>query len=190
MLIDGLYCGLRQRVTVMNGWVTMANKEIAEIQRIFVTRLDALDHILDVGEKHFGDLKPILGERLAPDMYPFGAQIALACDEPLGFSQWCAGQPVQNLTPEVGSVETARSHIRQTRELVSGITVQDTKLDEIKRVGLGLGAYCELPARQYVNDFLMPNFYFHITTAYAILRKLGAPLGKADYLVFLATQVK
>lgn len=168
----------------------MANKEIADIQRIFMTRLDTLGHILNLAEEHFGTLKPIMEERLAPDMYPFGTQVAFACNQPRGFSQWCAGQPVENLPREVDSVEMARSHIRQTKNLVAGITASDTKLDEIKRVGLGPGLYCELPARQYVNDYLIPNFYFHITTAYAILRKLGAPLGKADYMTFLAPYVK
>lgn len=168
----------------------MTNKEMSEIQRIFSTRLGALDHILDVGEKHFGDLKPILDERLAPDMFPFGTQIAIACNLPRGFSQWCAGQPVENLPQEVESIELARSHIRQTRQLVAGIAADDSKLDEVKRIGLGPGRYCELPGRQYVNDFLMPNLYFHISTAYAILRKLGAPLGKVDFLTYLVPFVK
>jgi len=168
----------------------MANKEIAEIQRIFSTRLDALDHILDAAEKHFGDLTPILAERLAPDMYPFGTQVAVACNMPRGFSQWCAGQPVENLPRDVDSVELARTHIRQTRGLVAGISADDSKLDEIKRIGLGPGYYCELPGRLYVSEYLVPNLYFHIATAYAILRKLGAPLGKADFMTYLAPHVK
>lgn len=168
----------------------MLNEEIASLQRIFITRLDALRHILDLAETHFGNIEPIMAERLAPDMYPFGTQVAFACNQPRGFSQWCAGHPVENLPREVDSVEMARSHIDQTKELVANITVNDEKLDETKRVGLGPGMYCELPARQYVDDYLMPNFYFHITAAYAILRTLGAPIGKADYLIFLAPYVK
>lgn len=168
----------------------MATQEIAELQRVFVSRLDALDHILDIGEKHLADLGAALQERLAPDMFPLGTQIAFACNQPRGFSQWCANQPVDNLSTDVDSVALARAHIRQTRELVAGIRAGDEKLDEVKRIGLGPGRYCELPARQYVSDYLLPNFYFHITTAYAILRKLGVPLGKADYLCFLAPQVK
>lgn len=164
----------------------MANKEISEIQRIFVTRLDMLSHVLDAAEKHFGNLDPLMGERLAPDMLPLGTQVAFTCNQPRGFSQWCAGQPVENLPREVDSADVARLHIRETKALVTGITADDAKLDEIKRVGLGPGLYCELPARQYVNDYLMPNLYFHITTAYAILRRLGAPLGKADYMTYLA----
>lgn len=168
----------------------MSTQEIAEIQRIFLSRLATLGHILDVGEKHLPDLGATLQERLAEDMLPLGTQIAFACNQPRGFAQWCAGSPIENLGREVDTVELARSHIEQTRKLVSGISANDGKLDEIKRIGLGPGRYCELPARQYVSDYLLPNLYFHITTAYAILRKLGVPLGKADYMAFLAPYVK
>jgi hypothetical protein len=47
-----------------------------------------------------------------------------------------------------------------------------------------------MPGHQYVADYLLPNLYFHITAAYAILRLLGAPVGKADYLSFLGPLVK
>lgn len=167
----------------------MANPEITEIKRIFLSRLDVLSHILDVAEKHL-DLEAALQERLAPDMFPLGTQIAFACNQPRGFAQWCAGQPVENLGRDVDSVAVARSHIAHTKELVSTIAAGDARLDEEKRVGLGPGRYCLLPARQYVSDYLVPNLYFHVTTTYAILRKLGVPLGKADYMSFLAPYVR
>ncbi|MBS0398875.1 MAG: DUF1993 domain-containing protein [Proteobacteria bacterium] len=168
----------------------MADHEIAEIKRVFVSRLDTLAHILDVGEKHLPDMGAALKERLAPDMFPLGAQIAIACNQPRGFSQWCAGKAVENLSPEVDSLRLARTHIQQTMDLVKAVQADDRKLDETKRIGLGQGRYCDLPARQYVADYLLPNLYFHITTTYAILRKLGAPLGKADFMTFLAPHVK
>jgi hypothetical protein len=168
----------------------MAHQEIPEIQRVFLTRLDALDHILDVGEKHLPDFEAALQERLAPDMFPLGAQVALACNQPRGFSQWCAGQPIDNLKAEVASVAQARSHIAETKKLVEAIGAGDDRLDEIKRIGLGPGRYCELPGRQYVSEYLLPNLYFHVTTAYAILRKLGVPVGKADFMRFLAPHVR
>ena len=168
----------------------MATHEIAEIQRIFLSRLDTLDHILDVGAKHLPDFDAAMQERLAPDMFPLGTQVAFACNQPRGFSQWCAGKPIENLSPDVSSVALARSHIRETKALVSGIDAGDSKLDEVKRIGLGPGRYCELPARQYVSEYLLPNLYFHITTAYAILRRLGVPIGKSDYMRFLAAHVK
>jgi hypothetical protein len=89
-----------------------------------------------------------------------------------------------------GTAATTRAAIAQTKALVAGIAVDDGKLDETKRIGLGPGVYCELPGHQYVADYLLPNLYFHVTAAYAILRLLGAPLGKADYMAYLAPFIK
>jgi hypothetical protein len=166
------------------------NHGIAEIQRIFESRLDVLGHILDIGEKHFPD-GAFMDKRLADDMLPFAAQVVFACNAPRGFSQWCAGEAIDNLKPDsIHSIAEARAAIARTKALVASIAVDDSRLDETKRIGLGPGRYCELPARQYLADYLFPNLYFHITTAYAILRMLGAPIGKTDYLAFLAPYVK
>jgi hypothetical protein len=167
----------------------MANPQIQELQRVFVSRLDTLSHLLQVGESNLGD-RDLINERLAPDMLPLGAQVAFACNQPRGFSQWCAGQPIENIDPAVPSMEAARAHIADTRARVLAIDCDDAKLDEVKRIGLGPGRYCELPGHLYASDYLLPNLYFHVTAAYAILRMLGAPLGKSDYMRFLAPLVR
>ena len=163
----------------------MPTDEIAELQQVFLSRLDTLSHLLDAGTRHLPDFRAALQQRLAPDMFPLGSQIAITCNQARGFSRWCAGRPIHNLHLEVESLELARSYIRQTKDLVAALSADDSKLDEIKRVGLGPGRFCDLPGRRYVTDYLMPNLYFHISIAYAILRKLGVPLGKADYMSFL-----
>lgn len=168
----------------------MATTEIAELQRLFTTRLDTLSHILAVGAKHV-DLEAALKDaRLAPDMFPLGAQIAFACNQPRGFSQWCAGEAIDNLGREIDTVAQAQAILVDTKARVAAIAATDAKLDEIKRVGLGPGKYCELPARRYVSEYLLPNLYFHMTTTYSILRHLGVPLGKADFMAFLAPHVR
>ena len=169
----------------------MQNRNIDEIKRLFDTRLDVLEHIVSIGEKHFGNADAFLDKRLAEDMLPFTAQIAFACNAPRGFSQWCAGEAIENLKPDsLKTIAEVRAAIAQTRALVAGIAADDAKLEETKRVGLGPGRYCELPGHRYVADYVVPNLYFHVTTAYAILRMLGAPVGKADYLGFLGPLVK
>jgi len=168
----------------------MATDDIAELQRIFLSRLDVLDHLLDLGASHLPDFDAALQARLAPDMFPLGTQVAFACNQPRGFAQWCAGQPVENLSPEVPSLDVARAHIRETKALVSAIAAGDDRLDEDKRIGLGPGRHCVLPGRRYASDYLVPNLYFHVSMAYAILRSLGVPLGKADYMRFLAPHVR
>ena len=167
----------------------MSNPRLQQLQHIFVSRLDTLSHLLQVGEAHLPD-RDLINERLAPDMLPLGAQIAFACNQPRGFSQWCAGQPIENIDPAVPSLEAAHAHIADTRARVLAIACTDAKLDEVKRIGMGPGRFCELPGDQYVSEYLMPNLYFHITTTYAILRMLGAPVGKADFMRYLAAHVR
>lgn len=168
----------------------MSNPRIQQLQQLFVSRLDTLSHILQVGQAHFGD-RDLIDERLAPDMLPLGAQVAFACNQPRGFSQWCAGLPIENIDPaSVASLEDAHAQIADTRGRVLAISASDARLDEIKRIGMGKARYCELPGDQYVSEYLLPNLYFHITTAYAILRMLGAPVGKADYMRYLAAHIR
>lgn len=168
----------------------MSHREIADLQRVFLTRLDVLDHLLDLGAKHMPDFDAALQERLAPDMFPLGGQVAFACNQPRGFAQWSAGQPVENLKPDIATLAQAREAIASAKAMVHAIGVDDAKLDETKRIGLGSGRYCELPGRQYISEYLLPNLYFHITAAYAILRSRGVPVGKADFMAHLAPHVR
>lgn len=164
---------------------------IAEAKRLFLSRLDVLSHVVGIGETQFANPDAFLGTRLVDDMFPFAAQVAFACNQPRGFAQWCAGQPIDNLGPDsITNIDQAHATIAQTRAMVEAIGADDSKLGETKRIGLGPGRYCELPGHQYFADYLVPNLYFHITTAYAILRVMGAPIGKADFMRFLAPHVK
>ncbi|MCT0208816.1 DUF1993 domain-containing protein [Synechococcus sp. CS-1332] len=168
----------------------MGNAEISEIQRIFSTRLESLGSILAKAEAHLPDIDASLQARLAPDMLPLGTQIAFACNQPRGFAQWCAGQTTDNLDPAVSTISLARPHIASTQALLQTIDGDDARLDEVKHTTLGPGLYTETSARLFVSDFWIPNFYFHITTTYSILRMLGVPLGKADFMGFLIPHVR
>lgn len=162
---------------------------VDQARRIFATRLETLRHLLDRGHEHFGN-DTFLDKRLAADMQPLGTQVPFACNLPRAFAFWCSGKDVENLPTEVTSLEVAYAHIEDARRLVESIDCPDARLDEVKRVALGPGLYCELVGHRYLSDFLIPNLYFHITTLYAILRTLGVPLGKADYMTFLLPEVR
>lgn len=164
---------------------------IQRFQQLYSSQLGNLSQVLKVAEQHFADdLTGLFAKRLAPDMFPFGTQIAFCCNQPYHFARWCLGQEIVNLEPEVLTLELAHQHIANTQALLSQVQADDSKLAEIKRVQLGPEMYLELPGIDYVHQFLMPNFYFHLTTAYAILRNSGAPLGKADYMHHLGPLVK
>jgi uncharacterized protein len=169
----------------------MERQKIATLQNIFSSRLDTLSHLLGVAENHFADdLESLLQRRIAPDMLPFGTQIAFTCNQPRNFALWCLGQSANDLNTEVASLGEAHSHILATKELLASINIADDKLSEIKRIDFGQGLYAELSGLSYVDDFLMPNFYFHLTTAYDILRMAEAPIGKRDFMMHLVPFVK
>jgi len=169
----------------------MEKQKINALQNIFSSRLDTLTHLLEIAESHFGnEAESLLQRRIAPDMFPFGTQLAFTCNQPRNFALWCLEQPADNLNPDVGSFAEARGDILSTKELVASINVTDAKLHQSHRLDLGQGLYAELSGLAYVDDFLMPNFYFHLTTAYDIMRMAGAPIGKRDFMMHLVPFVK
>ncbi|TAD73924.1 MAG: DUF1993 domain-containing protein [Oscillatoriales cyanobacterium] len=169
----------------------MDNSRITEFQAIFQSRLATLSHLLDIADRHFAtDRAALFQLRLAPDMLPLGTQIAFTCNQPRNFALWCAKQPASNLNPNVTRLEIARDDVATTQDLLAGIKATDAQLSEIHRVDLQDGICLELHGLAYVDDFLMPNFYFHLTTTYAILRMAGVSIGKRDFMIHLAPFVK
>ena len=157
---------------------------------IFQSRLSTLEHLLKSAETYFGDRDSFLQKRIAADMLPLGTQIAFTCNQPRNFSLWCNGKPANNLDPNVTSLSQAYEYIASTKQLVLDVNLDDVKIDRVKRLDLGEDLYLELPSETYVDEFLMPNFYFHLVTAYDILRMAGVPIGKRDYMMHLVPFVK
>ena len=168
----------------------MQSQTIDSIRTLFQSRLATLEHLLKTAQTHFCDREAFLQERIAADMFPLGTQIAFTCNQPRNFALWCSGKPADNLDPEVTSLVQAYEHIATTTELLAVIHVEDTKLSEVTRIDLGQNLYAELSGNAYANDFLIPNFYFHMVTAYDILRMAGVPIGKRDYMMHLVPFVK
>ncbi|MCU0570611.1 MAG: DUF1993 domain-containing protein [Oculatellaceae cyanobacterium Prado106] len=168
----------------------MQNQNIDSIKSLFQSRLATLEHLLKLAQTHFGDDESFLQQRLAADMFPFGTQIAFTCNQPRNFALWCDGKPVEDLDPDVTSLAQAYEHIAHTNQLLSSIHAEDTKLAEMTRIYSGQNLYIDLSGHAYVNDFLMPNFYFHLVTAYDILRMAGVPIGKRDYMMHLVPLIR
>lgn len=168
----------------------MSNQTIDSIQTLFQSRLTTLEHLLKTAQAHFSDDASFLEKRLVADMLPFGTQIAFTCNQPRNFALWSEGKPAHNLDPEVTSLAQAYEHITNTQNMLVGMNVSDEKLAEITRIDLGDSLYLELSGGDYINDFLIPNFYFHLVTAYDILRMAGVPIGKQDYMMHLVPLVQ
>mgnify|MGYP001793472729 FL=1 len=168
----------------------MPNQKIDSIQTLFQNRLTTLEHLLKTAQTHFNDSELFLQKRIAADMLPFGTQIAFTCNQPRNFALWCDGKPADNLDPEVTAIAQAYKHITNTQALLAEINAADEKLTQMTRVELGQSLYFELLGSAYVDEFLMPNFYFHLVTAYDILRMAGVPIGKRDYMMHLVPLLK
>ena len=164
-------------------------QNIESIKTIFQSRLTTLEHLLKSAQTHF-DSESFLQKRITADMLPLGTQVAFTCNQPRNFALWCYGKPMDNLNPEVSSLSQAYEHIANTKKLVSSVNIEDLKLDEVTRIDVGEGAYIELPSSKYVEEFLMPNFYFHLVTAYDIIRMAGVSIGKRDYMMHLLPFIK
>ncbi|MEX0270575.1 DUF1993 domain-containing protein [Leptolyngbyaceae cyanobacterium UHCC 1019] len=167
----------------------MQSQNVDLIRTLFLSRLETLEHLLKSAQAYFGD-ESFLQKRIAADMFPFGTQIAFTCNQPRNFALWCDDQPANNLDPDVISLVQTYGHIADTRELLLGINVEGTKLVEVTRIDLGQSLYVELSGNAYVNEFLIPNFYFHMVTAYDILRMAGVPIGKRDYMMHLVPLIR
>ena len=168
----------------------MPSQTIDSIKTLFQSRLTTLEHLLKSAQTHFSGSESFLQERIIADMLPFGTQIAFTCNQPRNFALWCDGKPMDNLEPDVPFLVQAYEHIANTQGLLADINAGDEKLSEVTRIDLGQPLYIEMLGSAYENDYLMPNFYFHMVTAYDILRMAGVPIGKRDYMMHLVPFLK
>ncbi len=151
--------------------------------------LDALDRILDKLAEHCGRTaveEPIfLSARLYPDMFPFTRQIQIACDFAKGAAARLSGAEVPAWLDDETSVAALKARIEKTRAFIKGIP--EAKFDgaETRTIKIRLGRNApetEMTGATYIASVVLPNFYFHATTAYALLRHNGVQLGKSDFL--------
>lgn len=145
----------------------MTASVITSAAHAFDSRLATLEHLLNVGAAHLNEPDgEYLGHRLAPDMLPLGTQVAFTCNQPRNFALWLSGAPSDDLEPKVESMAVALGYLRDTRELVANHAIDHEIIPEHKHLKLGGGIYADLAGEEYIVDFLLPNFYFHLVTTY------------------------
>jgi len=157
---------------------------------LFVSRLATLSYLLDRAESHLGVDGAFLSLRLIEDMLPLATQIAFTCNQPYNLVRWADGLEMDNLSPDLASPAAARDLIATTRTDLLRVDSDNPHFRSMRRLEFGGGRYVELTGDEYVQDFLVPNFYFHLVTAYDILRANGVPIGKADYMHHLLGRVQ
>ena len=151
----------------------------------FANLLNNLAAILDKAEVHCVERKidPLVltGARLYPNMLPFKRQITIACDTAKGAVARLAGLEVPRHEDTETTFAELKARIAKTVDFIG--TVKPAQIDgsEEKTIVLKLGGREQtFNGQQYLLGFALPNFYFHATTAYAILRHNGVEVGKKD----------
>ena len=154
---------------------------------VFVRLLGNLTVWLDKAEAHAAakkfDAGVFLGTRLAPDMLPFKTQIQIACDTAKFCVARLAGVEAPKFDDTEASIAELRERIRQTVAYMQSVSAALVDGSEDKDVVIPRrDGPMTLKGEAYLKHYATPNFYFHVTTAYALLRHNGVELGKSDYL--------
>lgn len=153
----------------------------------FAQMLNSLKGLLAKGEAHAAalgyDAKNLLETRLAPDMHPLATQVRYACTQAHDAVGRLSGHAVSPLdTP--ASMSEAVALIDQTLHNLANAdrNLIESRADEVITIELPGGIAFEMTGNEYAVNWATPQFYFHLMTAYNLLRHNGVPLGKADYV--------
>ena len=153
----------------------------------FVTTLSGLSKILDKAAAHCEakkiDPATLLGMRLYPDMFSFTRQVQLTCDFAKNTAGRLTGEPPK-IPDEEKSFAELKARIAKTVDYLKGFKPADIDATAAKEVTFPIGPQktMTLKGDAFLLGFGLPNFYFHATTAYDILRHAGLEIGKRDFL--------
>ena len=158
-----------------------------QVIRQFVHALRNLDAILAKAQtyaKERGfDPNNFVAARLAPDMLPFATQIRIACDTAKHAAASLSGKENPRHEDNETTFEELRGRIGKCLAFLESVSEADfSKVQPDTVIRLPGNSGKQMRAPDYVLSRQLPNFYFHLTTAYALLRHNGAPIGKADFL--------
>ncbi len=150
--------------------------------------LGNLSHFLDKAQAH-ADAKKfeptvLLQSRLAPDMLPLTRQIQIACDAAKNGVVRLAGVEAPKFDDTEATLAELKERINKTLAYLATVPADRLDSSEDKDITFPVGKdkTRTMKGEAYLKHWMLPNFFFHVTTAYAILRHNGVELGKSDYL--------
>ena len=155
---------------------------------VFARMLGNMLNWLDRAEAHAAARKfdPVnyLGLRLAPDMLPFVRQVQIASDGAKGCVARLAGVEIPKWEDNEASLDDLRARLRRTLDYVQSFDAAQLQGAAERPIAIPMrnGETLHFTGESFLKHFATPNFYFHATTAYALLRHAGVELGKVDYL--------
>ncbi len=153
----------------------------------FVNALQSLSAILDKAQAHVDakklDVMALTTYRLYPDMLPMTRQVQIACDAAKGAMARLAGVEIPKHEDTEKTFAELKERIAKTIDFVRSFKPAQIDGTEDREIVLKIrGNDVKFTGMQYLPGFALPNLYFHVTTAYNILRHNGVEIGKSDYI--------
>lgn len=154
---------------------------------VFIRNLTNLSAILKKAEAHAlaKKIEPevFINARLSPDMFPLSRQIQIATDGIKGGAARLAGAEIPSYPDTEKTFAELQTRIATTINFIKTFAMKDIDGSEERKITLKVGGQeMEFQGQAYLLNFVLPNLYFHISIAYAILRHNGVEIGKKDYL--------
>lgn len=140
----------------------------------------------DVGEASF------VAGRLAPDMFPLATQVRFSCAQALQAVTRLGASGAPEFADDASDFAGLQRQVAETLAFLAAVDPAALGDDGERPIEFSLpnGMTFDLSAAAYVRDWALPQFYFHIVAAYAVMRHLGAPLGKADYASYMMQHLR
>src|SRR5579863_9974520 len=154
---------------------------------IFTSALTNLSGLLDKGATHAAARKfdpgVLVAARLAPDMFPLSRQVQIACDLAKNSAARLAGQEPPRFEDNEKTIDELRARIARTRDYLKSIPPSALEGSETRDIKVPAGERSfEFKGLAFIQHWAIPNVFFHVTTAYNILRHNGVDIGKRDFL--------
>ena len=159
---------------------------------VFITAFTSMQDWLDKALAEGKTEAELMEARLAPDMYPLPKQIQIASDTAKGAIARLTGLDAPSMADTESSVAELKARCQRTIDFIKSVPVTafegaDTR-EAVIRFPNGMGY--KFAGKDYLTGFALPNFYFHVTTTYALLRAAGVSIGKPDFLSHLGQPIK
>jgi uncharacterized protein len=154
---------------------------------VFDRYLSNLSAILGKGaafaEEKKIDETVLTGMRLAPDMFPLSRQVQIAGDFAKGACARLAGVEVPKYEDSEKTFADLQARCKKTQDFIKSLTPEQLEGSEKRIVTISIrGNNTEFVGLPYLTAYAFPHFYFHVTTAYNVLRHAGVPVGKTDFI--------
>lgn len=163
--------------------ISMYSASIPVLKSMLENLAKLLDKAAIHAEAKKFDPAVLLNARLFPDMFPLTRQVQIASDQAKGVAARLAGVDVPKFEDAETTIEELKERIAKTITFLDSIRPEQVDGSEERHIVLQIrDRKLEFKGQQYLTNWVLPNFYFHVTTAYDILRHNGVELSKRDFL--------